>query len=167
MSAAVKFLFYLSVPFFIIVLMYTYYLFPSVVAIGYSKNIEMQEFREKEWLFYVGGGLFLVFNILIQALKKIIGNLPVSILPAINKKYWLQADEYKEVLQGMYNTWLNGLNLILNLLLTVIFISLYLVNVLAFKTIAFYQPIILGFVVLLGLWFIVLPLRMLLKNVEN
>lgn len=164
MSAAVKFLFYISVVLFIIVLMYTYYLFPSVVAIGYSKNIEMQVFKEKEWLFYLGGGLFLIFNILIQVLKNIVSKLPASILPAVNKAHWNQDAEYKEVLHRIYNAWFNGMNLIFNVLLIVIFLVLFFVNVLAFKTLDFYQPFVIGLVVILGLWWLVLPIRMMVKT---
>jgi len=166
MSAAVKFLFYLSVMFFIVTLLYTYYQFPSVVAIGYSRNIEMQEFRSKEWLFYIGGGLFFVFNIVIQALKKIISNLPASILPTLNKGYWNQEMEHKEALHRIYETWLNSFNFLFNILLTFIFVALFLVNVTGFKSFDFYKPIILGLLALLALWWIVLPLRQTQKNVD-
>jgi len=136
-----------------------------MVAIGYSKNIEMQEFRSKEWLFYVGGGLFFVFNIMIQALKKIVSNLPASVLPAANKPYWNQEIEHKEALHEIYETWLNSFNLIFNLLLIFIFLALFLVNVIGFNSFNFYQPIIIGLVVLLAIWWVVLPIRLSIKNI--
>jgi hypothetical protein len=164
MSAAVKFLYYVSIVFFLLVLLYTYYQFPSVVAIGYSENIEMQEFKEKEWLFYAAGGFFLVFNLLVIILKKAIGSFPASVLPSLQKSYWTQSPDHKEILHRIYETWFNSFAFLFNCLLMFILVALFLINVVGFKSFQDYQPIILGWSAIVALWWIVLPVRQLVKT---
>lgn len=164
MSAAVKFLYYVSVVFFILVLLYTYYQFPSVVAVGYSQNIEMQEFKEKEWLFYAGGGVFLLFNILVIILKKITLKFPATLLPSLNKPYWLQSPDHKEVLQRIYETWFNSFAIVFNGMMMFIFVALFLINVVGYKSFQDYLPLAMAWLILLGLWWVVLPIRQLVKT---
>jgi hypothetical protein len=165
MSPIVKFTYYLSLAFLLASLFYSYYQFPEFVAVGFSDNVGLKEYRGKAELFYTGAAIFLVFNLLVVVMKKVAEAVPYGGFPMPAKSFWLQSEDTREALVRIHITWINSFATIFNLLIGYIFISLYIVNVLEFGTFHTYIPVIYVAMGLLSIWWLILLIRLLSKKI--
>ena len=166
MLPLVKFLYYVSVLIALALLFFSYYQFPEYVSIGYSENTALKELKSKSDLFYIGAGLFIILNALLMILKKLVNYLPYKMLPMPSKGFWLQSSESQLALEKANIVWLNSFGIILNLFIAFLYLTLFLINVVQFGNFSNYIPIIYGFIILMSIWWIVLPIRLLYKKYE-
>lgn len=166
MSPLVKFTYYVSVLFFLGSLFFTYYQFPAAVAIGYSDNVGMNVFKPKTELFYIGAGVFFLFNILVLVLKKMVPALPFSLFAFPNKTFWLADREARAAFLKVLDVWFDSFGILLNLLGGYVLMALFFVDVVEFKNFGFYVPVIYLFMFLLAFWWLVLVARLGYKKYE-
>ena len=166
MSPLVKFIYYLSVVFFLGILFYSYYQFPEFVAVGYSHNTGMKEYIGREALFYYGAGAFFLFNVLLSILKFLLPSTPFRFLFFPNRDFWLSSIELREALQRVITVWLDSFGALFNLLTGFVLLSLFFVNVVGFRDFSFFLPFIYFGIALVSLWFLVLIGRLSYKKEE-
>lgn len=159
-----KFLRYISIALFVVLLFIAYYYLPDNVGIHYNEWGKADAFMDKSTFFYTGGVLIVFFNIAIALLARLIISVPVSAFPMPNSKYW-QADkenrhEFYEILQD----WLNSLIVIVNFLFILCLYALLRIHTSIQFTVSDYWwllPIALGAI---GIWLFFLPTRLLIKK---
>jgi hypothetical protein len=166
MSSFVKFIYYTSVLYFLFHLFFSYYQFPDVVKVGYSSNVGMSIFYPKQTLFYWCGGVFIVVNILILIIKRLIPVVRFSVLPIPNKAFWLASTSARESLIEIVVFWFNGINALFNLMIGSILFFIFMVTVVEFKNFTFFIPFIYVILGLMLIWFCYLFVRLNQKNYE-
>lgn len=164
MSPLIKFTYYISIVFLLANLFFAYYQFPDFVAIGFSDNIGLKEYQSKGNLFYMGAGVFLVFNIVIIIFKRLIQIIPFGVVYFPNKQFWLESNESREFLIKIFITWTNSFAVLFNMLIGYVFLSLYIVNVLGFGSFTTYYPLVYIIMILISLWWLVLIFRLKYKK---
>lgn len=110
---------WLSVLLVIGALVWTYSLFPDMVAVDFSDTGLAEKYVNKENVFYIVMGLFLVNNVIISGLAKQIPNVDSDHLPILNRKIWGQ---HREQLNEQLINWLFCLVAVIN---TIIGFSLF------------------------------------------
>lgn len=164
MAPIVKFTYYLSIFFLLANLFFAYYQFPDFVAIGFSENVGLKEYQSKGNLFYLGAGVFLVFNILIIVMKKLAEVVPYGAFPLPAKEFWLQSADAREALVRVHTTWINSFGAVFNILIGYVFLSLYIINVLEFGSFSTYIPVVYVLMGLLCTWWLILLGRLKIKR---
>lgn len=100
-------------------LVWTYSVFPQTVAVDFSDTGLAEKYLEKEHIFYIIMGLFLLNNVLITGLTRHIAKVDPMHLPILNKKAWSQ---HREALNEHLTNWLFCLVAVIN---TIIGFSLF------------------------------------------
>lgn len=166
MKSFVKFLYYLSIIFFLVNLFFGYYQFPDFVGVGYDENIGMIQYKSKHHLFYFGAGLFILVTIIISIGRKIIGSFPFSLFPFPQKSFWLQNQDTREGLVNAHQVWLMSFATMFNLFLGILFLILFLVNIAEYGSFSKYVPVVYGWIILLAFWWVILVVRLNVKKIE-
>lgn len=83
-------------------LVWTYSLFPDMVAVDFSKSGLAETYISKEQIFYIIMGLFLVNNVLISRLARQVPNVHTDHLPIPRRKIWA---EHRELLNEQLVNW--------------------------------------------------------------
>lgn len=110
---------WLSLMLVIGALVWTYSVFPQTVAVDFSETGLAERYVEKEHIFYIVMGLFLLNNVLITGLARHIPKVDPMHLPIPNKRAWAQ---HREALNEHMTNWLFCLVAVIN---TVIGLSLF------------------------------------------
>jgi hypothetical protein len=155
---AIKIWRWASLLFVIGALMWTYSLFPDMVAVDFSDSGLAEKYVSKEHVFYIVMGLFLLNNVIITGLAKHIHKVDVNNLPIINKKAW--ATNRPELDEHLTN-WLYCLVAVINTIIGFSLLALATINSMQYKMDVFD----FSWVYYVGLGLIIfvflLPLRML------
>lgn len=166
MKSFVKFLYYLSIIYFLINIFFTYYQSPEFVGIGYNEKSGLTEYKSKHHLFYFGAGLFLIITILVVLFRKIIERFPFSLFPFPNKSFWMQNQDTREGLVNAHQVWMLSFATMFNLFLGSLFLALFLVNVVQYGTFATYIPCVYVGISVLSFWWIILVIRLYISKIE-
>ena len=155
---AIKIWRWASLLFVIGALVWTYSLFPEMVAVDFSETGLAEYYLDKEHVFYIVMALFLLNNVVITGLAKHIPNVDPMHLPILKRKVWAQ---HREELNEHLINWLYCLVAVINTVIGFSLLSLATINSTSYKMDVFdfswlyYAGIILTFIVFL------LPLRLL------
>lgn len=155
---AIKIWRWASLLFVIGALVWTYSLFPEMVAVDFSDTGLAERYLDKEHVFYIVMGLFLLNNVVITGLARHIPHVDPLHLPIIKRKVWA---EHREELSEHLTNWLFCLVAVINTIIGFSLLSLATINSTSYKMDVFdfswlyYAGIILILVVFL------LPLRLL------
>ena len=88
---AIKIWRWLSILFVVGALVWTYSLFPEMVAVDFAKTGLAVHYVDKEHIFYIIMGLFLLNNVVIAAFARHIPNVDPMHLPILNRKAWAKS----------------------------------------------------------------------------
>lgn len=166
MKSFIKFLYYLSIIYFLINIFFSYYQSPEFVGIGFNEKSGTTEYKSKHHLFYFGAGLFLLVTALVAVFRKTIINFPFSLFPFPNKTFWMQNQESREGLVNAHQVWMMSFATMFNLFLGSLFLILFLVNIVQYGTFSSYAPVVFGGIIILGFWWIILVIRLYIKKIE-
>jgi hypothetical protein len=140
-------------------LMWTYSVFPEQVAVDFAASGLAEIYVNKEHLFYIIMGFFILNNVIITAFAKQIPKIDASHFPIPNRKIWSQP-EHRDALNELLVNWIfcivAGINTIIGLslfALATINSNQYKLNVFDFAWVSY-----LGLVLLLLVF--LLPLRL-------
>jgi hypothetical protein len=161
----IKFLWVLSLLFFIGGLLYGYYLLPDVVCVKFDPSGNPVDYVERKHAFFGFSGVFALFNILLIALEKFTLLLPHRFKPVFNKSYWLSSDETKEGLDFVLSDWFYSFSIAIN---TCIFVTYYIfgkVNIEMHSSILQYAWVVPVFSTVLLLWILYLPFRLSISKI--
>lgn len=109
----------MSVLFVIGALLWTYSLFPDMVAVDFSNTGLAERYVDKEHIFYIIMALFLLNNVIIAAFAKHVPKIDADHLPILKKKVW---SHHREELNEHLTNWLFCLVAVIN---TIIGFSLF------------------------------------------
>lgn len=161
---AIKVWRWLSVVLVIGALVWTYSVFPQMVAVDFSDSGLAEIYLAKEHIFYIVMALFLVNNVLITRLAKPVSNVDPMQLPIPKKRIWaLHREELNEHLINWFNCLVAAINTVIGFSLfslATINSTNYKVDVFDFSWL-YYVGIVLLVIVLL------LPLRLLATPVPE
>ncbi|MCE7063477.1 MULTISPECIES: hypothetical protein [Dyadobacter] len=87
---AIKIWRWMSILFVVGALVWTYSLFPEMVAVDFANTGLAERYVSKEHIFYIIMGLFLLNNVVIAAFARHISNVDPMHLPIPNRKAWAQ-----------------------------------------------------------------------------
>jgi hypothetical protein len=94
---------WLSIAMVVGALTWTYSLFPDMVAVDFSSTGLAEKYVNKEHIFYLIMGLFLVNNVFISRLALQVPNIDTEFLPILKKKTWAQ---HRETLNELLINWI-------------------------------------------------------------
>ncbi len=140
-------------------LAWTYSLFPDLVAVGFASSGMAEHYVEKDTIFYIAMGLIIFNNVVIAAMARSIGKVPVSLLPIPNRQIWAQ---HREELDEHLINWLYCLVAAINTIVSLSLFALATVNSNQFNedVFSFAWLFYLGFGMLIVI-FVALPLQLL------
>ena len=87
---AIKIWRWASLLFVIGALVWTYSLFPEMVAVDFADSGLAERYVDKEHIFYIVMGLFLLNNVVITGIARHIPNVDPMNLPILKRKEWAQ-----------------------------------------------------------------------------
>ena len=116
---------WLSLMLVIGALVWTYSVFPQTVAVDFSDTGLAERYVEKEHIFYIVMGLFLLNNVLITGLARHIPKVDPMHLPIFNKKAW---SLHREALNEHLTNWLFCLVAVINTIIGMSLFALATVN---------------------------------------
>ena len=149
---------WLSVFLVIGALVWTYSVFPDMVAVDFSNTGLAEKYVGKENVFYIVMGLFLVNNVVISGLAKQIPNVDPEHLPIINRKIWAQ---HRTDLNEHLINWLFCLVAVINTIIGFSLFALATINSTQYKLDVFdFSWLYYASITLMVLVFL-LPLRLL------
>jgi hypothetical protein len=94
---------WLSIALVVGALTWTYSLFPDMVAVDFSSSGLAEKYVNKEHIFYIIMGLFLVNNVFISRLALQVPNIDTDYLPILKKKTWAM---HRENLNELLINWI-------------------------------------------------------------
>lgn len=106
-------------------LVWTYSLFPEMVAVDFSDTGLAERYVNKEHIFYIVMGLFLVNNVLIAGLVKQIPNMDAAYLPILKRDVWAK---HREELNEHLTNWLFCLMAVINTIMGFSLFALATIN---------------------------------------
>ena len=149
---------WLSVLLVVGALVWTYSVFPDLVAVDFAKTGVAIKYVNKEHVFYIVMGLFLLNNVVISSLVKQIPNVDADHLPIFNRKTWGQhRDELNEHLVN----WILCLIAVINTIIGFSLFALATINSNQYKMDVFDFSWFYYLSIALMVMVFVLPLRML------
>jgi uncharacterized membrane protein len=159
-----RFMKVLSLAAFLVVLFLAYYYLPANVAIHYTEFGRPDAFVDKPTLFYMTGIFVVVFYVAVSLLARLIFSVPVKLFPMPNRTYWLRDRENREEFHEILRDWLNSLVVIVILLVILCISSLMRLNTAEEPDGLQYTWILYAGTIVLAVWFLFLPLRLLVKK---
>jgi hypothetical protein len=161
---AIKVWRWMSLLFVIGALLWTYSLFPDMVAVDFSDTGLAEKYVDKEHVFYIVMGLFLLNNVIITGLARHISKVDAMHLPILNKKTWAL---HREELNEHLINWLFCLVAVINTIIGFSLLSLATINSTQYKVDVFDFSWLyyagLGMIIIVFL----LPLRLLWSPVPE
>ncbi|PWJ59520.1 hypothetical protein CLV98_102354 [Dyadobacter jejuensis] len=154
----------MSIVFLVGSLLWTYSVFPEMVAVDFSNTGVAELYIGKESIFYIVMGIFLVNNVLISRLTKQIPFIDAAYLPIPNRKAWAQN---RPVLNELVANWLNALMGAINTITGVSLMAVATINSEQYKLDVFDFSWVFYLSVALMLLVFLLPLRMLKATVPD
>lgn len=79
---------FLSIPLFVVALLLTYFNLPDRVAVHYTPGGQADGYLGRESIFYIVGGIMLVFNMLFSFLSRSVSTLPAAALGVFSTARW-------------------------------------------------------------------------------
>lgn len=149
---------WLSVLLVIGALVWTYSLFPDMVAVDFSETGLAERYVNKEHVFYIVMGLFLVNNVVIAGLTKQIHNVDSDHLPILNRKTWAL---HRELLNELLVNWLYCLVAVINTIIGFSLFALATINSNSYKLDVFDFSWLYYVSIALMVMVFILPLRLL------
>jgi hypothetical protein len=110
--------------------MWTYSLFPEMVAVDFSDTGLAEKYVDKEHVFYIVMGLFLLNNVIITGLARHIPKVDAMHLPILNKKTWAL---HREELNEHLTNWLFCLVAVINTIIGFSLLALATINSTQYK----------------------------------
>ena len=139
-------------------LVWTYSLFPEMVAVDFSDTGLAERYISKEHVFYIVMGLFLVNNVLIAGLVKQIPNMDALHLPILKREIWAL---HREELNEHLTNWLYCLVAVINTIIGFSLFALATINSLQYKMDVFDFAWVYYVGMALMIMVFLLPLRLL------
>ncbi|GGC13464.1 hypothetical protein [Dyadobacter sediminis] len=155
---AIKVWRWLSVVLVIGALIWTYSVFPQMVAVDFSDSGLAEIYLAKEHIFYIVMALFLVNNVLIARFAKLVSNADPMHLPIPKKRIWAQ---HREELNEHLVNWFNCLVAAINTVIGFSLFSLATINSTNYKVDVFDFSWLYYIGVALLVIVLLLPLRLL------
>jgi hypothetical protein len=121
---------WLSVLLVIGALVWTYSVFPEMVAVDFSESGLAERYIGKEQVFYIVMGLFLVNNVLITRLARQIPDIDTRHLPILKRETWAQ---HREELNEHLTNWLFCLVAVINTIIGFSLFALATINSMQYK----------------------------------
>ena len=149
---------WLSIILVIGALVWTYSVFPDMVAVDFSNTGLAEKYVGKENVFYIVMGLFLVNNVIISGLAKQIPNVDPEHLPIINRKTWAQ---HRTALNEHLINWLFCLVAVINTIIGFSLFALATINSTQYKLDVFDFSWLYYASIGLMVFVFILPLRLL------
>lgn len=160
-----RFMKVISLAGFIILLFLAYYYLPANIAIHYNDVGRPDGFIDKPTFFYVYGIFVIVFYVAVSLLARLIFSVPAKLFPMPNRTYWLRDEENREEFQEILRDWLNSLIVIVIAWVSLCLYALFQLNTRESPDVMDYTWIFIAGAVVLALWILFLPIRLLiLKN---
>ncbi len=106
-------------------LLWTYSVFPEMVAVDFSNTGAAELYVSKEHIFYLIMGLFLINNVLMARLIKLVPSMETKHMPIPNRLAWAQN---RPLLNELVSNWLNALVGSINTILGLSLLSLATIN---------------------------------------
>jgi hypothetical protein len=161
---AIKVWRWMSIAFVIGALLWTYSLFPDMVAVDFSNTGLAERYVDKEHIFYIIMGLFLLNNVIISGFARHIPHVSIDHLPILKKAEW--ARQRPELNEHLIN-WLFCLISVINTIVGFSLLALATINSSQYKLDVFDFSWVyyagLGLIILVFL----LPLRLLWPPVPD
>ena len=145
-------------------LVWTYSVFPDMVAVDFSETGLAERYVNKEHVFYIVMGLFLVNNVVISGLAKQIPNVDADHLPILNRKVWAQ---HRELLNELLTNWLFCLVAVINTIIGFSLFALATINSMQYKMDVFDFSWVYYVGMALMIMVFLLPLRLLWTPVPD
>lgn len=83
---------------------------------------------EPSWFFYFSAAFFILLNILISSVSRLLKKYPLSKIPLPNRDFWLKDADSRQNLREVLQSWIQFLAVILNSFLVVLMVKIWLVN---------------------------------------
>ena len=122
---AIKVWRWFSLLFVIGALLWTYSLFPEMVAVDFSDTGLAEKYLDKEHIFYITMALFLLNNAIISGFARHIPKIDAGHLPILNKKAWTK---HRTELNEHLINWLYCLVAVINTIIGFSLFSLATIN---------------------------------------
>lgn len=116
--------------------------------------------------FYASSIFFIVINILISILVKVVRSLPLENFNLPNRDFWAENETRTEKLHGIFSTWIYGLALIVNVLIITCVVKIWFINRGIGGQLYEYGLLALSFVIALGIWFGFIFYRLRIRREE-
>jgi len=139
-------------------LVWTYSLFPEMVAVDFSDTGLAERYISKEHVFYIVMGLFLVNNVIIAGLVKQIPKIDATQLPILKRDIWAKN---REELDEHLTNWLYCLVAVINTIIGFSLFALATINSTQYKMDVFDFAWIYYVGMALMIMVFLLPLRLL------
>jgi hypothetical protein len=139
-------------------LVWTYSVFPDMVAVDFSDTGLAERYVNKEHVFYVVMGFFLVNNVIIAGLARQIPNMDADHLPILNRKTWAL---HREALNEHLTNWLFCLVAVVNTIIGFSLFALATINSMQYKMDVFDFAWVYYIGMALLIMVFLLPLRLL------
>ncbi len=154
---AVKAWRWMSMVFLIGALIWTYSVFPEMVAVDFASNGEAQLYVDKAHIFYIIVAIFVINNIVISRLAKQVPKIDAALLPIPNRKKWA---EHRLELDNHVINWIFCLVAIINTIAGFSLLGIATVNSEQYNLTVFDFSWIFYLGIGLMLFLVVLPIRM-------
>jgi hypothetical protein len=149
---------WVSIAFVIGALGWTYSLLPDMVAFDFSETGLADSYINRDVIFYIVMGLFLVNNVVISSLVKAVPRIDLQILPILNKETWAKNRSH---LNELIINWIYCIIAGVNTMIGLSLFSLATVNSNQFKMDIFDFSWLFYMGLLLMILIFLLPLRLL------
>jgi len=138
---------------------WTYSLLPDLVAVDFAPSGLAENYVEKSTIFYIVMGLIIFNNVVIRAIAKQVGKVPLNLLPVPNRRAWAS---FREELDEHLTNWLYSLVAAINTIVALSLFALGTLNSNQFNqdVFSFAWLFYLGFGMLIII-FIALPVRLM------
>ncbi|WP_439555252.1 hypothetical protein [Dyadobacter sp.] len=155
---AIKVWRWLSIIFVVGALVWTYSLFPEMVAVDFAETGLAEKYVDKEHVFYIIMGLFILNNVVISAFARHIPKVDPTYLPIPKKKEWAQ---FRPELSEHLVNWIYCLVSVINTIMGFSLLALATINSTQYKldVFDFSWVYYAGIVLIVGVF--LLPLRLL------
>ena len=149
---------WMSMIFLIGALIWTYAVFPEMVAVDFASNGAAQLYVEKAHIFYIIVVIFVLNNIVISRLAKQVPKIDATLLPIPNRKIWAQ---HRLVLNELVINWIFCLVAVINTISGFTLLGIATVNSEQYNLTVFDFSWIFYLGIVFMLLLIVLPIRLL------
>ncbi|WP_353717349.1 hypothetical protein [Dyadobacter sp. 676] len=155
---AIKIWRWASLLFVIGALVWTYSLFPEMVAVDFADSGLAERYVEKGHIFYIVMGLFLLNNVVITGIARHIPNVDPMNLPILKRREWSQ---HRAELNEHLTNWLFCLVAVINTIMGFSLLALATINSTNYKLDVFDFSWLYYASLVLVLFVFLLPLRLL------